>query len=156
MCQYSINCSSFKMDLTISVKQLGKKQPILKESTFDLDIPTSIISVRILIELIVEHQVKLFNASSFEWDEEDRVHLPRENYLPILTDTGKAGFGALYNHSTIDLSTAQQNAILAYEDGLFAVFYGDDELTDLELSVDLSLNKTLTFIRLTFLAGSYW
>ena len=156
MCQYSINCSSFKMDLTISVKQLGKKQPILKESTFDLDIPTSIISVRILIELIVEHQVKLFNASSFEWDEEDRVHLPRENYLPILTDTGKVGFGALYNHNKIDLSTAQQNAILAYEDGLFAVFYGDDELTNLELPVDLSLNKTLTFIRLTFLAGSYW
>lgn len=144
------------MDLTISVKQLGKKQPILKESTFDLDIPNSIISVRILIELIVEHQVKLFNASSFKWDEEDRVHLPRENYLPILTDTGKVGFGALYNHNKIDLSTAQQNAILAYEDGLFAVFYGDDELTDLELPVDLSLQKTLTFIRLTFLAGSYW
>ena len=144
------------MNLTISVKQLGKKHPILNESILDLDFPTSIVTVRVLIELIVEHQVNLFNASSFEWDDEDRIHLPKENYLPLLTDTGKVGFGALYNHNKITLLTAQQNAILAFEDGLFAVFYGDDELSHLDLSVDLSLHKTLTFIRLTFLAGSHW
>lgn len=144
------------MNLTISVKQLGKKHPILNQSILDLDFPTSIVTVRVLIELIVEYQVNLFNASSFEWEDEDRIHLPKENYLPLLTDTGKVGFGALYNHNKIKLLTAQQNAILAFEDGLFAVFYGDDELSHLDLSVDLSLHKTLTFIRLTFLAGSYW
>ncbi|WP_269242423.1 hypothetical protein [Flavobacterium limnophilum] len=144
------------MNLTLTVKQLGKKQPLLKENILNLNTTDSIITVRSLIELVVEHQIKLFNAASFEWDDEDQIHLPKENYLPLLTDTGKLGFGALYNHNKIDSLVAQQNAILAFEDGLYAVFYGDDELNDLSLSIDLSLNKTLTFIRLTFLAGSYW
>jgi len=144
------------MNLTISVKQLGKKHPILKENSLDLNITDSVITVRTLLELVVAHQVALFNSSSFEWDDEDHVHLPKENYLPLLTDTGKVGFGALYNHNIVDLSVAQQNAILAFEDGLYAIFYGDDELDNLSLPIDLSLNKTLTFIRLTFLAGSYW
>jgi len=121
-----------------------------------LNITDSVITVRTLLELVVAHQVALFNSSSFEWDDEDHVHLPKENYLPLLTDTGKVGFGALYNHNIVDLSVAQQNAILAFEDGLYAIFYGDDELDNLSLPIDLSLNKTLTFIRLTFLAGSYW
>jgi hypothetical protein len=144
------------MNLTLTVKQLGKKQPLLKENILDLDTTASIITVRTLLELVVEHQVKLFNAASFEWDDEDHIHLPKENYLPLLTDTGKVGFGALYNHNKVDVLVAQQNAILAFEDGLYAVFYGDDELNNLGLTIDLSLNKTLTFIRLTFLAGSYW
>lgn len=144
------------MNLTLTVKQLGKKQPLLKENILNLNTTDSIITVRSLIELVVEHQIKLFHSSSFEWDDEDQIHLPKENYLPLLTDTGKLGFGALYNHNKIDSLVAQQNAILAFEDGLYAVFYGDDELNDLSLSIDLSLNKTLTFIRLTFLAGSYW
>jgi hypothetical protein len=144
------------MNLTISVKQLGKKHPILKENTLDLNLTDSVITVRILLELVVAHQVALFNSSSFEWEDEDHIHLPKENYLPILTDTGKVGFGALYNHNKVDLSVAQQNAILAFEDGLYAIFYGDDELNNLSIPIDLSLNKTFTFIRLTFLAGSYW
>ena len=144
------------MNLTISVKQLGKKQPILKESILDLNTANSVITVRTLLELVVEHQVKLFNSSSFELEDEDQIHLPKENYLPLLTDTGKVGFGALYNHNKVDLSVAQQSAILAFEDGLYTIFYGDDELNNLALPIDLSLNKTLTFIRLTFLAGSYW
>lgn len=156
MRHYVKQCYSSQMNLKISVKQLGKKHPILKESILDLDTTTSIISLRMLIELVVVHQVSFFNTSSFESDDEDQIHLPKENYLPLLTDTGKVGFGAVYNHNTIDLLAAQQNAIVAFEDGLYAVFYGDDELNNLAFSIDLSLNKTLTFIRLTFLAGSYW
>ncbi|MNE70779.1 hypothetical protein D3C80_1666000 [compost metagenome] len=98
----------------------------------------------------------MFRSSSFEFEDEDKIHLPKENYLPILTDTGKVGFGALYNHNQVDLAKAQENAIVAFEDGLYTVFYGDDQLETLTEQVDLSQNKNLTFIRLTFLAGSYW
>jgi len=45
---------------------------------------------------------------------------------------------------------------LSYEDGLYAVFYGDDEMSDSNQVIDLSEKKELTFIRLTFLVGSYW
>lgn len=144
------------MNISISVKQLGKKQPLLQEKSIALAIENPVISTQKLIESIVEYQVQLFHASSFEFEDEDKIHLPKENYLPILTDTGKVGFGALYNHNKVDLAKAQENAIVAFEDGLYAVFYGDDQLETLTEQVDLSQNKNLTFIRLTFLAGSYW
>ena len=144
------------MNISISVKQLGKKHPLLQEKSIALDIENPVISTQKLIESIVDHQVQLFRSSSFEFEDEDKIHLPKENYLPILTDTGKVGFGALYNHNQVDLVKAQENAILAFEDGLYTVFYGDDQLETLTEQIDLSQNKNLTFIRLTFLAGSYW
>lgn len=144
------------MNISISVKQLGKKHPLLQEKNIALAIENPVITTQKLIESIVDHQVQLFRASSFEFEDEDKIHLPKENYLPILTDTGKVGFGAIYNHNQVDLAKAQENAIVAFEDGLYAVFYGDDQLETLSEEIDLSQNKTLMFIRLTFLAGSYW
>lgn len=144
------------MNICVSVKQLGKKHPLLQDQNIELATQTPKITTQILIELVVDFQVQLFNNSSFEFDDEDKIHLPKENYLPILTDTGKAGFGALYNHNKISVITAQQNALLAFEDGLYAVFYGDDQLQNLKQVINLEENKPLTFIRLTFLAGSYW
>lgn len=144
------------MNISISVKQLGRKHPILQEKIISLDNTTSIVTVRTFLELIVKNQVELFHASSFEFEDEDKIHLPKENYLPILTDTGKVGFGALYNHNKVDLAKAQENAIVAFEDGLYAVFFGEDQLETLSQEIDLSKNNPITFIRLTFLAGSYW
>jgi len=71
------------MNLTLTVKQLGKKQPLLKENILNLNTTDSIITVRSLIELVVEHQIKLFNAASFEWDDEDQIHLPDRSDMDI-------------------------------------------------------------------------
>ena len=144
------------MNISISVRQLGKKHPILQEKSISLDTSVPVITVRTFIELIVKHQVELFHSASFEWEDQDTIHLPKENYLPILTDTGKVGFGAVYNHNKVDVAKAQENAIVAFEDGLYALFHGDDQLESLTQEIDLSQNKSITFIRLTFLAGSYW
>ena len=144
------------MNISISVRQLGKKHPILQEKSISLDTSAPVVTVRTFIELIVKHQVGLFHSASFEWEDQDTIHLPKENYLPILTDTGKVGFGAVYNHNKVDIAKAQENAIVAFEDGLYALFQGDDQLEFLTEEIDLSQNKSFTFIRLTFLAGSYW
>ena len=155
MCGH-INYLELVMKLTLSVKQLGKKHPLLQDNSIDIAISHHLITLQELIEAVVTNQVEKFKNSSFEWEDKDVVHLPKENYLPILTDTGKIGFGALYNHNTVDLQKAKETAILAHKDGLFVVFYGDDEIETLSDTIDLSLNKTLTFLRLTFLTGSYW
>ena len=144
------------MNLTISVRQLGKKHPILQDKTIEIAAENAVISTKNLIELVVGYQVQLFHASSFEFEDEDKIHLPKENYLPILTDTGKVGFGALYNHNKVDLAKAQETALQAFEDGMYAIFYGDDQLETLPQEIKLEENKPLTFLRLTFLAGSYW
>ena len=138
------------------MKQLGKKHPLLREQLFEIAHNQSTISLDLLLKLVVEQQVQKFNSRKVDIEDQDTTHAPVENYLQILTDTGKVGFGNLYNENKVDLTKAQENALLAFEDGMYAVFYGDDELSTLSQTIDLSIQQTFTFIRLTFLAGSYW
>ncbi|MDQ0783341.1 hypothetical protein QF044_003195 [Chryseobacterium sp. W4I1] len=144
------------MEITVTVKQLGRKHPILSEQKLDIACNDPKISLEYLLKLIVQQQVETFNSKSFELEDEDYAKIPSENYLNILTDTGKVGFGSIYNEKKANLQKAQENAIQAFEDGMFAVFYNDEQLESLSETVDLSLNHTFAFIRLTFLAGSYW
>ena len=144
------------MEIKVTVKQLGKKHPVLSEQKIEITYNDSQISLENLLKLIVRQQVEAFNEKSFELEDEDYTKIPQDNYLNILTDTGKAGFESIYNLKKADLQKAQENAIQAFEDGMFAVFYNDEQLEDLTQSVDLGLKHSFTFIRLTFLAGSYW
>jgi len=146
-----------QMKVRINAKQLGKKHPVLQETIIDIKTQNSILTVTDLINLIIEQQISRFtNASSFEYDDQDKTHKPEINYLNVLTETGKAGFGAIYNTNLPDKTQAQEMALEAFTDGVYAVFYGADQLERLEQTIDLSENKLITFIRLTFLAGSYW
>ncbi len=144
------------MEIKVTVKQLGKKHPVLSEQKIEIAYEDSNISLENLLELIVQQQVDAFNAKSFELEDEDYAKIPQESYLNILTDTGKVGFGSIYNLKKADVQKAQENAIQAFEDGMFAVFYNDEQLEDLTQTIDLNLQHPFTFIRLTFLAGSYW
>lgn len=144
------------MNIKVTVKQLGRKHPVLSEQKIEINYKDSVISLGNLLKLIVQQQVEEFNAKSFELEDEDYTKIPTDNYLNILTDTGKVGFGSIYNLKKADVLIAQDNAIQAFEDGMFAVFYNDEQIEHLEQTIDLSLQHTFTFIRLTFLAGSYW
>ncbi|REC52223.1 hypothetical protein DRF62_15970 [Chryseobacterium piscium] len=144
------------MKINVTVKQLGRKHPILTTEPLEIAFDGSDISLENLLRLVVQQQVEAFNVKSFEWEDEDYTKIPTENYLNILTDTGKVGFGSIYNQKKADLEKAQENVIQAFEDGMFAVFYNDEQLDNLTQNINLSLQHTLTFIRLTFLAGSYW
>lgn len=144
------------MEIKVTVKQLGKKYPVLSEQKIDIRYDDPNISLENLLKLIVQQQVETFNAKSFELEDEDDPKTPADNYLNILTDTGKIGFGSIYNLKKADVQKAQENAIQAFEDRMFAVFYNDEQLEDLTQTIDLNLQYTFTFIRLTFLAGSYW
>lgn len=144
------------MEIKVTVKQLGKKHPVLSEQKIEIAYEDITITLENLLKLIVRQQVEAFNAQSFELEDQDYTKIPVENYLNILTDTGKVGFGSIYNEKKANIQKAQENAILAFEDGMFAVFYNDEQLENLTQTIDLSLQHTFAFIRLTFLAGSYW
>ncbi|MGE8554623.1 MAG: hypothetical protein ACN6OB_11905 [Chryseobacterium jejuense] len=144
------------MNIKVTVKQLGRKHPVLSEQNIEIAYEDSMISLENLLKLIVQQQVEEFNAKSFEFEDEDYTKIPTDNYLNILTDTGKVGFGSIYNLKKADVQKAQDNVIQAFEDGMFAVFYNDEQLESLNQTIDLNLQHTFTFIRLTFLAGSYW
>lgn len=144
------------MEIKVIIKQLGKKHPVLAEQKLEIEYSANNIALEKLLKLIVQQQVTAFNAKSFELEDEDYAKIPEDHYLNILTDTGKVGFGSIYNQKKADLEKAQENVIQAFEDGLFAVFYNDEQLENLTQTIDLSQKHTFTFIRLAFLAGSYW
>lgn len=47
-------------------------------------------------------------------------------------------------------------ALLAYKDGIYRVFIGDEEVKELNESLNIKEGDILTFIRLTMLSGGMW
>lgn len=141
------------MDLIINAKQAGRKHALIEKQKIVIDDLPESPSLRVLLNAVVKQQVTAYNDKPLE-----------KNLLPFLsneqidsqTNTGKVGFGAIYNENKADLAKAQDVALQAYEDGLFAVFADEEELQGLDRTFVLKPETVVTFIRLTFLAGSYW
>ncbi len=144
------------MELRVTIKQAGKKHALLTEQPLEIDYAGEEIRLEELLMLIVHQQVESYQCKNVGAEDEDVTHSPKHNYLMVLTDTGKAGFGNLYNENKVNLLSAQQNALQAFEDGIFAVFQGEERIEFLSDVLNLTLDLPFTFIRLTFLTGSYW
>ena len=69
---------------------------------------------------------------------------------------GKVSFGFKYRDVEIDRKNAENVALLAFKDGLFAVFINDNEIESLDNHLDLKKDDIVTFIRFTMLTGRYY
>lgn len=135
--------------LTLQLKRLGKKKIHLLE--YELEKKPE--SLRELIEQCVKNEVKRYN--------EKRKDIKLLSFLSPIeieeqSETGKIGFGDIENTELAKIDEAVSNAILAFEDGLFVVFIDDNEIKNLDKVLSMNQNATITFIRLTFLTGTYW
>lgn len=141
------------MQIKVTVKQLGKKHPYLKAQVLEIEDIGFEPTLKVFLLAVVAQQVAAFNQSR-----------ETKNVLPFLTEkaiaaqsnTGKIGFGDIYNDKQADLDKAQKRMLEAFEDGLFAVFQGEDQLENLTERILISNLNTFTFIRLALLAGSYF
>lgn len=141
------------MDLQIKLKQPGRKHPLIDNKIITVENLDSSPTLKALIEAIVYQQVLEYNRKS-----------PEKNLLPFLSKSeteeqviiGKVSFGSIYNENKADVEQAKKTALQAYEDGMFAMFVNDEEIKQLNATVALPENSVIVFIRLTFLAGSYW
>ncbi len=141
------------MKLTISAKQLGRKNALISKKIIEVEEIGVEPTLLELIRAVVKQQVQEFNNKPVE-----------KNILPFLdqetidtnTPGGKIGFGTIYKDKKADRDAAIKTAIQAFEDGLFVVFAGEDEWTKLEQRMPVKEDTIISFIRLTFLAGSYW
>jgi hypothetical protein len=141
------------MKLTISAKQLGRKNALISKKIIEVEDIGAEPTLEALIHAVVIQQVNEFNSKPLE-----------KNILPFLdqetidtsASSGKLGFGAIYKDRKADPDTAVKTAIQAFEDGLFAVFAGEEEWTGLDQKMAVTEETIISFVRLTFLAGSYW
>ena len=135
--------------LRIQLKKLGKK----KVKTIDFNISTLPKTLQELIEVCVQTEVQTYNDK-------------RQNLLlmPFLSakemqnqaEKGKISLGDNENKTLAVTEEAIANAIQGFKDGIFVVFINDDEIKDLQQPITINSDTIITFIRLTFLTGTYW
>lgn len=141
------------MQITISVKQPGRKHALIDRQLLEVEALSDHPSLRELLVAVVKQQVAAYNNKPLE-----------KNLLPFLSAgqiandvaNGKAGFGSIYNENKADPQKAEDTALQAFEDGLFAVFVKDEEIKKITDKFSLNSDTVVTFVRLTFLAGSIW
>lgn len=134
----------------IKVKQLGKRRPVLDRRIFMLQNLPEMANLRDFLTAIVRSEAQRFNEK-----------VPEKPVTPFLTtdeisdgiEAGKVGFGAKYSGSKTSVEKAVDLAILAFEDGLFAVFLDDNEVKTLDSPILLTENSEVVFVRLAFLRG---
>ena len=141
------------MEFYVQIKELGKRKPKLKKQKIQIPTLETTTSLKTFIHLLVEQQLQAFD---------DRKK--KESIIPFLDNGqiqeqmqhGKVSFSASYNAETVTLSTAQATATQAFEDGLYAIFIDDNQKENLDAHCSVQENSIVTFIRLTFLSGSWF
>lgn len=137
------------MNLKINLKQIGARKQKIAPIDFSYDpVPKT---VQELIVQTVTSCVDSYNA---------RVRSGEAGAKPLsseqindMADIGKIAFGINYGGKEQDLKKAVGNALQAFEDGLYRIFLNDEELENLGDAINVTEGDSLTFIRLTMLAG---
>ena len=139
------------MDIYVRVKAIGKRKDILAPTPYTIQ--CEFCSLRQLLTAVVQKEVAQYNSKD-----------TGAQLMPFLTQQalddqakiGKVSFGTIYSDKKADPGKAVANAIQCWEDGLVRVFLNEEELTDMDAPLTIEAQSVLTFIRLTFLAGSVW
>lgn len=140
------------MKVKVNLKQIGQRKQKIAPVDFEYHIPPK--TVRELIQFTVEICVNAYNQ---------RVRAGQGNEKPLneqqitdMAEVGKIAFGINYGEKEQDPGKAKENALQSFEDGLYRIFAGENELEGLDTPVTLNEGDTLTFIKLTMLAGRMW
>ncbi|TKG94311.1 hypothetical protein EYV94_13590 [Puteibacter caeruleilacunae] len=138
------------MKLLFNLKSLGKKRPFLKEHPIDLEINSRVI-LKEFLEILVAHQVDEYNRKR---EQPGFIQFLSEGAMSQANQTGKVGFGEIYNDTTADQSKAIGTVFQAFEDGLIAIFINDDQIEDLNAGLNLKEEASISIIKLSFLTGT--
>lgn len=133
-----------QMKVLVKVKNLSDKSAKIKESFVKLRAINRHCSLEELLTEIVKYEVGKF-----------RLRQNSDDVMQQLTN-GKITFNSIFNKSKVDIEESIKIAITAYKDGLFSVFLNDEEVKSLNSEIYLDSKSVLTFIKLTFLTGTYW
>jgi len=139
------------MKLYVNVKQAGSRKNYITKEEIILELVP--LTLRELIKQVVTKNVKEFNENL---KKERLVDYLTQDNIETSARLGKVSFGNMYNDTKQNLNKALETAYLAYEDGIYKVFIGENEAGVLDESLELKEDDILTFIKFTMLAGRMW
>lgn len=139
------------MKIKVNMKQAGRRKDVVGESVFT--IPGEPETLRGLLEALALLMAGQYNRRVGE--SELLGYLTRKE-LEDKAAAGKVGFSADCGGKKADEGAAVDNVIQCFEDGIYRVFLNNRELTSLDEPVQVTQDDSLTFVRLTMLAGRIW
>lgn len=130
------------------MKKLGRqKKETLEPVPFVLK--TQPKTLRELLTALVELLVEDYNARG---EENQMLGCLTKEEIDAKAKSGKVSFG-LRGGNAAETEPAIANAIQCFEDGIYRVFAGEEELTELDGEIPWEENLVFTFIRLAMLSG---
>lgn len=139
------------MTIKVNIKQLGKKRSKVAEVPFTLE--NAPLTVRELIKESVHTCVSEYNERVKKGEGATPLS---DDEISEMSEIGKIAFGINYGGKAANEASALENALQSYEDGLYRIFIGENEVGSLSDNISLSENDSVTFIRLTMLTGRLW
>lgn len=139
------------MEIKVNIKKIGKKQHPVQETVYE--IPGHPKTVRELIEAVTAACVRQYNQRMVE---SDLLRCLTKDEIDDRAAAGKVGFGVNYGEKKADSAQALENALQSFEDGIYRIFLDDRALETLDEKIQLTEDSSLTFVRLTMLAGRMW
>lgn len=148
------------MIVLVNQKSIGKNKRIKTVPLEYKDVPKNVYD-------LIEKTVKIMVDDFYRRAKSKESPLSEEQ-INDLAEIGRVSFGIIYNDKMPDLKEATDTAVLAYRDGLVAIFINDELVevsseqptpTEEELkkcTIELHENDTISFVRLTMLAGRMW
>ena len=127
------------MTVQVNIRQIGQRKQTVQPIPFELSGTPQ--TVRELITQTVTTCVKDIPAPL------------TAQQITDMSDIGKIAFGINYGEKKPNLQKAVENALQSFEDGIYRVFINDKELSAPDEKIEINEGDTLTFIRLTLLAG---
>lgn len=140
------------MKIFVNLKQIGKKKNSIDKKEYE--IKDDIQNIEDLIKAFVRIEVEEFNKRA---DNLKLIDFLTNEQISDNSQVGKISFNEDYNTKKQDLNKAIENALLSYQDGIYCIFLNEERLTDsLKQEICLKDEDSLTFVRLTMLAGRMW
>lgn len=139
------------MEIFVQTKSVGgKKAPLERRPC---TVPDAVRTLGDLITAIVRGEVERYNSQ-----EADPIfcRFLTQQELEDRAQAGRVSFGRIYSHRKANADTAVATALQGFADGLFRVVAGGQAVEALDAPLELREGDTVTFIRLTFLAGAFW
>ena len=125
--------------LTLKIKKLGKR----KVNLIEIQISDPIHDLKGLLEACVKSEVKKFNS---EKTTINLITFLAPAAIKQQSNTGKVSFGDSENKNLADLEKSIATVLQGFQDGLFVVFNGEEEIKDLDQTITLDNTIPITFL----------
>ena len=137
--------------MKVNVKHIGKLRNSIEE--MDMMLEKTPNTVAELIEETVKFCVNQYNERH---ENKEVLKVLSKQDIEDLAIGGKVTFGIHYGEGIPKLSQAIENAKQSFQDGIVVIFIDGIEKQNLDDTIDMGDNTSVTFVQMTMLSGRLW